>query len=100
MGVYYKCLSGDSQHLALMERDAVAIRDSRGRDWICYPIAPRKVENLTMAAHVSEVLEADATARRQGLGQEGTEVRIYYCDDERELFEKLLLDTAPENEKE
>ncbi len=49
-----------------------------------------------MLAHVSEVFEANATARRQGLGQRGTEVRIYYCEDERDLFEKLLLDAAPE----
>ncbi len=97
MGLYYKCLCGDSEHLALMERDAVAVQDSAGRNWICYPIAARKVENLTMLAHVSEVFEADATARRQGIGQQGTEVRIYYCEDERELFEKLLLDATPEN---
>ena len=97
MGVYYKCLCGDSEHLALMERDAVAVQDGKGRNWIRYPIAVRKVENLTMLAHVSEVFEADATARRQGIGQQGTEVRIYYCEDERDLFEKLLLDTAPEN---
>jgi len=96
MGVYYKCLCGDSEHLALMERDSVAVRDAAGRNWLCYPIAARKVENLTMLAHVSEVLEADATAKRQGLGQNGTEVRIYYCDDERDLFEKLLLGAAPE----
>ena len=97
MGVYYKCLRGDSEHLALMERDALAVRDAAGRNWICYPIAVRKVENLTITAHVSEVFEADATARRQGLGQQGTEVRIYYCEDERDLIDKLLLDTAPEN---
>ena len=97
MGVYYKCLCGDSEHLALMERDAVAVQDAAGRNWICYPIAARKVENLTMLAHVSEVFEADATARRQGIAQQGTEVRIYYCEDEQDLFEKLLRDAAPEN---
>jgi len=100
MGIYYKCLCGDSEHLALMERDAVAVRDATGRNWLCYPIAARKVENLTMLAHVSEVLEADAAARRQGVGQHGTEVRIYYCDDERDLFEKLLLGLAPETRDE
>jgi hypothetical protein len=99
MGVYYKCLCGDSQHLALMERDAVAVQDAVGRNWICHPIATRKVENLTMLAHVSEVHEADATARRQGIGQQGTEVRIYYCEDERELSEKLLLDTPSEKDE-
>jgi hypothetical protein len=97
MGVYYKCLCGDSEHLAVMERDAVAIRDSSGRTWICYPIEPRKVENLTMLAHVSEVFQADATARRHGIAQQGTEVRIYYCEDEHELIEKLLFNATPEN---
>ena len=42
-----------------------------------------------MAAHVSEVFAADATARRQGIAQGGTEVRIYYCEDEAELSGKL-----------
>jgi hypothetical protein len=97
MGIYYKCLCGDSEHLALMERDAVAVQDAKGRNWICHPITARKVENLTMVAHVSDVFETDATARRHGIGKQGTEVRIYYCEDERDLFEKLLLDTEPEN---
>ena len=96
MGIYYKCLCGDSEHLALMERNAVAVRDGAGRTWICYPIVPSKVESMTMLGHVSEVFEADATARRQGINQEGTEVRVYYCEDEGELSEKLLLDAASE----
>ncbi len=100
MGVYYKCLCGDSEHLALLESNAVAIRDAAGRNWICHPIAARKVENLTMLGHVSEVFEADATARRQGIGQFGTEVRIYYCEHESELLEKLLLDTSPDKAEE
>ncbi len=45
-----------------------------------------------MIAHVSEVFAADATARRQGIAREGTEVRIYYCEDEAELLEKLAAD--------
>jgi hypothetical protein len=97
MGVYYKCLCGDSEHLALMEPDAVAVQDGVGRNWLCYPIAPGQVEKLTMLAHVSEVFEADATARRQGISQEGTEVRIYYCEDETELIEKLLI-SAPDSD--
>jgi hypothetical protein len=94
MGVYYKCLRGDSDHLALMEQDAVAVVDGAGRNWICFPLAPRKVEKLTLLAHVSEVFEADAKARRQGIDEQGTEVRIYYCEDEDELSEKLLLNAA------
>ncbi len=76
-----------------MESDAVAVVDARGRTWICYPIDGEDVENLTMLGHVSEVFAADATARRQGLSQQGTEVRIYFCEGETELYEKLLLDT-------
>ena len=94
MGVYYKCLRGDSEHLALMERDAVAIEDALGRTWICYPIADRKAERLPMKAHVAEVFQTDATARRQGISRQGTEVRIYFCEDSSELHEKLVLDTA------
>ena len=55
MGIYYKCLCGDSEHLALMEPEAVAILDGQSRNWICYPIADEEAENLPMAAHVSEV---------------------------------------------
>jgi hypothetical protein len=93
MCVYYKCLRGDSVHLALTERDSFALTDRRGRNWICYPIPRRKVENLTMAAHVSEVHQIDATASRQGLKDEGTEVRIYFCENEQELLEKLTEDS-------
>jgi len=93
MGTYFKCLCGDSEHLALMEPDAVVLRDAAGRDWLCYPIADEEAEILPMAAHVSEVFAADATARRQGIARQGTEVRIYYCEDERELLAKLLADT-------
>ena len=100
MGVYYKCLCGDSEHLGLMEQNALAVRDATGRNWICYPIADQEAEDLPMRAHVSEVFAADATARRHGIGQQGTEVRIYFCDDELELMTKLLLDTAPESEGE
>jgi hypothetical protein len=89
MGIYYKCLRGDSEHLGLMEPDAVAIRDAAGRNWICYPIDSDEAASLPMAAHVSEVFAADATARRQGIAQGGTEVRIYYCEDEAELSGKL-----------
>jgi hypothetical protein len=100
MGVYYKCLCGDSEHLAVMELDALVLQDAAGRNWICHPIAKHKVENLTMLAHVSEVLEADASARRRGIGQQGTEVRIYHCEDEQELLEKLRRDTASERSDE
>ena len=93
MGIYYKCLCGDSEHLALMEPEAVAILDGQGRNWICYPIADEEAENLPMAAHVSDVFQSDETARRHGIAEHGTEVRIYYCDDESELTEKLLTDT-------
>jgi len=93
MSTYYKCLCGDSEHLGLMEPDAVAIRDALGRNWICYPIADEEAESLPMAAHVSEVFAADATARRQGFAQQGTEVRIYCCEDEGELMAKLRADS-------
>jgi hypothetical protein len=89
MGIYYKCLCGDSEHLGLMEPDAVAIRDPAGRNWICYPIDSDEAESLPMTAHVTEVFTADATARRQGIARQGTEVRIYYCEDESELPEKF-----------
>ena len=94
MGTYYKCLCGDSEHLGLMEPDAVAIRDAAGRTWICCPIDDDEAAVLPMTGHVSEVFAADATARRHGIARQGTEVRIYYCEDESELSEKLSADSA------
>ena len=91
MGTYYKCLCGDSEHLALMEPDAVAICDSLGRNWMCYPIPDEEVERLSMLGHLTDVHAADDAARRFGLSNSGTEVRIYCCDDEHELEEKLGL---------
>jgi hypothetical protein len=94
MATYYKCLRGDSEHLGLMEPEAIAIRDAAGRTWICYPIDDNEAAVLPMTDHVSEVFAADATARRQGIARQGTEVRIYCCEDQGELSEKLLADTA------
>jgi hypothetical protein len=88
-GGYYKCLRGDSEHLAMFEPDAFAVLDARGRNWICYRIAQRQVEDLSMVAHVADVFEADAAASRHGLNEGGTEVRIYFCEDAAELHEKL-----------
>lgn len=96
MSTYYKCLRGDSQHLALTEADAFFVRDIRGRNWICYPIPARKVENLTLLAHVTDVFEADAAAQRHGLGNAGTDVRIIYCEDPSELADKLGDDNPPQ----
>lgn len=96
-GTYYKCLHGDSVHLALFEPEAFAVRDAHGRDWICYPIARRKVENLTMVAHVADVFEADAAASRHGLSAQGTEVRICFCDDPSELPERLAFNPPTTN---
>ena len=70
-GTYYKCLRGDSEHLALFEPEALAVCDTRGRNWICYPIPRRKVENLSMVAHVADVFEADAAASKRGLQRPG-----------------------------
>jgi hypothetical protein len=92
MATYYKCLRGDSVHLGMIERDAFVVRDTRGRNWICFPIPQRKVENLTLLAHLADVVEADAAAGKQGLRQEGTEVRIYCCEEETELADKLAFD--------
>lgn len=96
MGVYFKCLRGDSSHLALTERNSFAVLDGRGGNWICHPIPRKKVENLTMVAHISDVVQADATASKQGLDAEGTEVRIYFCENETELAEKLRADLPSE----
>ena len=89
MGVYYKCLRGDNEHLALFESEAFAVVDGDGRPWICFPIAPHKVENLTLTAHLTDVHEADARLRAHHMDEEGTEVRIIYCEEPQELRAKL-----------
>ena len=93
-GTYYKCLRGDSQHLAVAEPESFAVRDARGRDWICFPVSEEDAEQLDLRQHVADVRQADATLRKHGLSQEGTEVRIYFCADETELRDKLAEDLA------
>lgn len=92
--VYYKCLSGDSAHLALTEQDSFACHDVRGRDWICYPLATDDVEQLSMLEHVRDVFSVDAALTRQGLGGGGTEIRVVLCESRAELAEKLAAPLA------
>jgi hypothetical protein len=92
MGTYYKCLCGDSEHLGLVEPDSVAVQDATGRNWICYPIPDKIVDELSMLEHLNDVHWADFTATKQGFATVGTQVRIYYCEDEDDLFEKLSED--------
>lgn len=91
-GIYFKCLRGDSEHLALTEPFSFAVQDSNGRNWICYPIPREDVESLSMVAHVADVFEADEKASKCGLSDGGTEVRIYFCKNEAELRERLAAD--------
>lgn len=86
---YYKCLCGDSAHLALTESDSFACCDARGRNWICYPLTSDDVEHLTMLEHVRDVFSVDAALTRQGLSAGGTEVRVVLCETLDELPEKL-----------
>ena len=89
MGGFYKCLRGDNDHFALFEPDAFVVEDASGRRWMCFPIPEEQAENLTLLAHVTDVHEADAKLREQGLSEGGTEVRIVYCESEGELQANL-----------
>ena len=88
-GVYYKCLRGDSEHLAMTEPFSFAVLDGRGRTWICHPIRREDVEKLKLLDHLADVRAADAVLGKHGLGEQGTEVRVYHCQDEAQLREKL-----------
>ena len=90
MSIYYKCLRGDNEHLALFEAEAFAVTDTTGRTWICFPIDAQEVENRTLAGHMTDVLTADAQLRAQGFSKRGTEVQIIYCEEgPHELQAKL-----------
>ena len=88
-GNYYKCLRGDSENLGLTEPDSFAVEDAKGRNWICYPVSEEDVEKLNLLDHVADAMVADAALSRHGLSQQGTKVRVYFCEDEGELREKL-----------
>lgn len=88
-GVYYKCLRGDSEHLALAEPMSFAIQDAQGRNWICHPIRREDVDKFKLLDHVADVRAADAVLGKHGLSEQGTEVRVYFCEDEATLRDKL-----------
>jgi hypothetical protein len=94
-GRYYKCLRGDSEHLALTEPFSFAVHDAMGRNWICYPIAREDVEKLKLLDHVADVMAADAVLNKLGMSRQGTEVRVYFCQREAELREKLAENPRP-----
>ena len=95
MGIYYKCLRGDSENLGLTEPHSFVVQDARERNWICYPVSREDVEKLNLLDHVADVMKADAMLSKLGLSGQGTEVRVYFCQDEAELREKLAKDSPP-----
>ena len=88
-GVYFKCLRGDSENLALAEPDSFALEDAKGRTWICYPVTREDVDKLTLLDHVADTMAADAALRKHGLSATGTELRVYFCRHWYELHHKL-----------
>ena len=98
MGIYYKCLRGDSENLGLTEPHSFVVQDARGRNWIRYPVSREDAEKLNLLDHVADVVKADATLSKHGLSGQGTEVRVYFCQDEAELREKLAEDSPPRAE--
>lgn len=88
-GIYYKCLRGDSENLAVGEPDSFAMEDANGRNWICFPVSREDVDTLSLLDHLADVVQADASLRKHGLNETGTEVRIYYCHHLHELHHKL-----------
>ena len=93
-GIYYKCLHGDSDNLGFSEPFSFAVRDSSGKDWICYPVSREDVEKLSLLDHVVDVMQADAKLREHGLSNHGTETRVCFCQDVSELGEKLAKEPA------
>jgi len=91
-GIYYKCLRGDNENLALTEPDSFIVHDAKARDWICYPVNAGDAAMLNLLDHVTDVQAADASLRKQGMLKHGTEVRVYFCKDDAELREKLAED--------
>lgn len=89
MNRFYKCLRGDNEHLAVFEPDAFVVEDDSGRKWICFPIPEEQVTNQPLLAHVTDVHDADAKLKDQGLSEGGTEVRIIYCESREELRPQL-----------
>jgi hypothetical protein len=91
-GVFYKCLRGDSENLAVAEPDSFVVHDAKGRDWFCYPVSEEDAATLHLPAYIADVMAADAALRKHGLSDQGTEVRVYFCQEVSELTEKLAMD--------
>jgi hypothetical protein len=79
VGTYFKCFRGANSHFALSEPNSFALKDTAGRDWICYPVPPKVVENLDMLSDLVDVERADDKA-----GEE-TIVRLLFCRHRQEL---------------
>ena len=94
-GIYYKCLRGDNENLALTEPDSFIVHDAKARDWICYPVNAGDAAMLNLLDHVTDVQAADASLRKQGMLKHGTEVRVYFCKDDADLRERLAEDLPP-----
>jgi hypothetical protein len=83
LGIYFKCLWGANSHFALTEPNSFALRDTAGRDWVCYPILPHVVQQLDMLADFAEIDHVDEKAG------ETTDVRLVFCRSVNELPDRL-----------
>jgi hypothetical protein len=97
-GIYYKCLRGDSENLALTEPDSFIVHDAKARDWICYPVNAGDAAMLNLLDHLTDVQAADASLRKQGMFKQGTEVRVYFCKDNADLRKKLAENLPPSHD--
>jgi hypothetical protein len=93
-GTYYKCLRGDNDSLGLTEPDSFVVHDATGRDWICYPVSEEDAALLNLHDHVADVAAADASLRKLGMLNRGTEVRVYFCQDDAELRDRLAEESS------
>jgi hypothetical protein len=79
VGTYFKCFRGANSHFALAEPNSFALKDAAGRDWICYPVPPKVVQDLDMLSDLADVDRAD-----EKVGEETT-VRLPFCRHTQEL---------------
>ena len=88
-GTYYRCLRGDVDNLGVTAPDSFSVRDEKGRNWVCHPVAKEGAASPSLFAGIADVLEAQGRSHELGLASRGTKVEVLLCDSRDELRRKL-----------
>jgi len=81
----FGCFRGDCDNAALETVGAFSVRDSKGRNWLCF----EPDEGHESATIVIEGMRLQQSLHAQSMSNEGTEIREVRCRDREELAVEL-----------